>query len=172
MAERESPKGDIAGHAYLDLIRQQLDAEVHRKDSLEHRGLAILASSGTLVAVVLGLVTLALSVGGVALTDSLRLTLLATLGLFMLAAVFGILVSSLRAYDEVKVSELHRILSEDFWEGPVVVGTRRSGEVLVKILEAARKRNNTKAKLLTWSLWLEVGGTLTLTTGIALILLD
>jgi hypothetical protein len=144
----------IAGNEYARLIAETLAEERKRKDSLEGRGLQVVTTSGGLVTLLVALSRLA----GVDVVDAApRVLIWLSLAAFVAAAVGGLLVNRPATYEEVSADELARLAeSEDFWTGPKALGSRRSAEVQVKVLQAARVVNAMKAETVYWAMFIEV----------------
>jgi hypothetical protein len=60
--------------------------------------------------------------------------------LFVAAMIGGLVVNRpRRAYEAAAADDLERIAdSEDYWSGPLALGMRRSAQVQIKVLRAAR----------------------------------
>jgi hypothetical protein len=149
-----------AGLVYEDLIKEQLGVERAREASLGQRGAFVVTSSGALVTVLLGLAGFAAKSGTGDIPVSARALLAASAPVFLVAAICGLGINQARRYEEVRLSALRRIVDDPaYWNTTSnATALRRSSEVRVDILEAARKFNGDKARLLAWGLAFEVAG--------------
>jgi hypothetical protein len=135
------------------LAAEQLEVERASKNSLEHRGLIVVAASGLIASIagrnadfpVVSVVFLVLS-----------------LCAFAGAAVLGILVALPRVYEEVDVADLGAWLERSSWEASGSLGLMRATQKRIELLRAFRVQNQAKAKLLTWAFWAEILGVLLL----------
>jgi hypothetical protein len=147
---------EIAGGAMAALAVEQLEVERASKNSLEHRGLIVVAASGLIASIA--------SIAGrnadfpVVSVVFLVLSLCAFAG----AAVLGILVALPRVYEEVDVADLGAWLERSSWEASGSLGLMRATQKRIELLRAFRVQNQAKAKLLTWAFWAEILGVLLL----------
>jgi hypothetical protein len=148
-----------AGEHYVELIKEQLQAEETRKQSLEQRGVLVITAAASLSTLLLGLTGLITSIRGLALPPGAAYSIAASIGLFLIAAVVGILINRPTKYRGTDESSLRRIVDdEEYWGAAEVIGMRRTSENRLDMLEGARGSNDKKARLLTLGLSLEVAG--------------
>ena len=147
----------VGSQIYSDFAKEQLDAEVQRKTSLEQRGLAVVTTSGALVTLVFGLT--ALSTQGQQTYEpppgfnSLVATALAW---FIAAAFLALLTNApLPGYAGVRPSDLLSALRAN-WNDNESDARARATVTRLNILEAAVRMNNIKAYLLILSILFEV----------------
>lgn len=162
--------GDVAGSAYRGLIDDQLKREDERKTSFESRGLSIITSAGTLVALVFAFSTLVTNSKTFTLDDTTKILLAVSLSLLVLAAAAGIVVTIPAGYGEAQADDLRRLLDDRFWLGRVAVGQKRVAEAEIGQLVFNRRSNNWKGSLLVAALVLEVLGILVVAIAVLLIL--
>jgi hypothetical protein len=142
--------------AYADYLKDQLTAEDARKTSLEQRGLAVISSSGALVTLLFGLVALSTKARRTfVLEEEPKYLLAAAVGLFLLAAAAALATNLPVAYERVDADAVRRRLKEDPVRGEDSA-KRDIALTSVKVLRDAKRRNQTKAKLLFAALILEV----------------
>lgn len=136
-----------AGAAYVQLIDEQLREERSRKVSLEGRGISVITTSGTIVALLFGL-TAGLTAGlGHSLPKIVRLPLLLSLIAFVAAASLGLATNVPLKYREPTSRGLAKLIDPIFWSATAITGELRVSEAKVRILSAARTANNLKAML-------------------------
>jgi hypothetical protein len=146
-----------AGTFYAELIKDQLNAEESRKESLEQRGVFVITSSGALATLLFGLAGLITSRKGFTLPTQAEWCLGLALVGFTAAALISLFINRPRMYAAVSRGALRRIIEEErYWKAPEVVGLRRSAESRLNVLEASRVINDQKAELLIWALRCEV----------------
>lgn len=151
-----SPLPGIAGQVYHELTRAQLHDAAATKESLERRGLAVVTTSGAVLTVILGAVSLA----GKHLEAPEGAILLGGLAMlaFIAAIVCGLIVNFPLGYRDPATSELRRLAeTEAFWTGPVELGMRRVAGVEIDALDSARDTNGRKAIWLRTGIGIEAG---------------
>ena len=160
-----------AGYHYSALISEQLENERAIKTSLEQRAMTVVTTAGTLVTLLFALGALVTRSETYEPPDASIAFLLFALLAFLLASVAAIATIRVRTYEEVKVEALRPLLDENFWSAKSSIGERRTAEVRVKILEAARTQNAKKAEALQWAMRFEVAavGSVAIAVGIILI---
>jgi hypothetical protein len=149
-----------AGPVYEDLIKEQLAVERAREASLGQRGTFVVTSSGAFVTVLLGLAGLTAKTGWSQVPFSGRVLGAAALPLFLAAAICGLGINKTQPYQEVGLAALRKIVSDPaYWATKSnAKALRRTSEIRVAILQAARILNREKACLLAWALAFEVAG--------------
>jgi hypothetical protein len=132
---------DDTGGVLLQHYRDQLIAERERKQSLERRGQAVVATNGAIVSLLLAFDTI--TVDSVTSTSSAWVT-----GLFVAAmvaltgsAVLGLLANRPERYAETNVDMLVKVAeAEDNWTG-ALAANRAQREVasdIAKVIKAAK----------------------------------
>ncbi len=147
---------DVSGASFGRTIKDQLDEERARKNSLEARGIGIVTSSGALATLLFGLVAfthgtnpqLHWNIGAPA-----KGSLLVGVLLFATAALLGLAANYPGAYKEASVEKLKERVAPDEWAKPDPIGAaRRDAEVNVGTIDAARRINGKKAKAIRWGI--------------------
>jgi hypothetical protein len=151
-----APSPDVhptAGPEWAAFVREQLEEERNRKESLERRGISVVTTSSFLLTVLLGLSSLVLARNDT-LGDSAIAWMTAALVLFLIAVILGALTNWVRSYEEVKVSELQEHFQEGstIWKATAETGFRRTTTARINVLADARKKNDFKAWLLKGAL--------------------
>jgi hypothetical protein len=147
----------VAGDAYRTLIDGMVAETRATKASLEQRGLAVITTSGALVALLLGIVAIVKGANGYVIPGLAALLLAVALVLFGAAAIAGLIVNWPRGYQEVKVADVRALVENQAeWEGPAVAAQRESASALLNVVEAARSLNNGKGRWLKRAMTLEV----------------
>lgn len=142
--------GETSGSSYSELIEAELRDEAERKRSIEARGLAVVTSTGVIVAIAVPLGSAFIPAGAEFPAEALAFVIFGTL-LLATGVVCGIVANAPVLFDVAEGAFLRQITeSERFWTAPKSIGSRRSAEVRVKELLAARKANTRKS----W--WLRV----------------
>lgn len=163
---------DFAGSAYSSLIKEQLEQERARKQSLEQRGLAVVTSSGTLVTLLFAVGALATEAKGLQLPQDSRVLMILALLFFAGAGILGILTNRPDIYLEVETEWLRKTLNPIAWGyKDVPLGMRRSAEARVRSIESFRERNPKKVKLLVGAIACEVIAVAFVAVGVVLLLL-
>lgn len=163
--------GSIAGDAYGQLIKEQLDYDRAVKASLEQRAVTVITTSGVLVSLLFALAATVTDIEGFEPPFAARVLLAFAMGSFLVAAILGIAVNRPRDYEVTGQAGLRRIIEEQFWVGPSEIGSRRSAEVRVDMILSAREANRRKGKLLLGAMVLEVAAVALVGIAVAVILL-
>lgn len=155
MADDGTP--GLAGVAYAELIKDQLESERSRKESLEQRGITVITTSGVLVSLLFGLGAVVTSNKLFNVPDLARSLLVVAVVLFVLAALADLLLNSPREYEEAELAYLESLSSKEVWEASASLGGRRAAQMRLKVLGKARQVNRDKAKWLVGAVVFEVG---------------
>lgn len=151
--EASQPSG---AEAILAAIQAELAHEEARKESLERRGLSVITSAGTMVAVLFALVALVTARKGYDPPSVTLEFLLVALILFGLAGVLGLMANTTKNYQRARASDLREMAEED----PAILTRERALLLLIrtdaKVLSDAQTKTNAKAAFVTWGLRLEV----------------
>ncbi|HEV2755662.1 MAG TPA: hypothetical protein VG318_07780 [Actinomycetota bacterium] len=155
MAEaRNLPREELAGPAYIELLKERLEAETGRSDSLERRASATITASSFLSSLLVGLGTVA-GLGD----DSRPAWLGALFGLSLVlllgAAGFALVANRIQKQREIPPREFDRLVNQ-FWNGSLEVGERRAAEVRISLYQTLYEKNSSVAKVLEWSHALQV----------------
>lgn len=145
-----------SGPAITSLIQDQLAQERSLKDSLESRAGVIIASAGTLVTLLLALVTLVSKSEKNLFPVVSRSLIGAAITSFILAAAFAILAIRPREYGVVDEQSLREMASEKFYNTSASLGEPQIALALVKLIEKTRFGNKRKARFLMWSVLAEM----------------
>jgi len=157
-SDPSSSFGETSGSSYGELIEAELRDEGERKRSIEARGLAVVTSTGVIVAIAVSLGPTFLPADAELPAEALAFV---TFGGLLLATgiVCGIVANAPMSFDVAEGDFLRRITAtERFWTAPRKIGSRRSAEVRVKELLAARKANTRKSWWLRLALLTEALG--------------
>jgi disulfide bond formation protein DsbB len=160
---------DIAGSAYKDLVREQLEEERRRKDSLERKGASVITTSAFLGSILFGLATWAVT--SKTTTVAVTWAVGVSLALFLVAAFFGVSTNWLKNFDEVKLSALPPYFEDEKWFRPGSDGEWEVTQTWYDILVDARNKNNEKVRLLKIALGAEALATTAVLVAVLLILL-
>jgi hypothetical protein len=141
---------------YAEFIKEQLDSQEERKDSLEKRGLAVITTSGALVTLLFGLT--ALSVKRAAtfdLPNTSAVFLVVALGFFVAAALCALVTNLPRSYEAVTVDALRSAVSNR-WEDSETTASKMIAQTRLTMLASAKEVNGQKGIALTASVVLEI----------------
>lgn len=143
---------------YRDFLKGALDAQEVRKASFEQRGLAVVATAGTLVTLLFGLTTLITTTGShpYKLHHEERIWLVGALTLFVASAVGALLTNFPIKYEGVPASALKERLDDDRFASQEDA-RKDVAKTEVKILADAQAKNALKGWFLFVALLLEVG---------------
>jgi hypothetical protein len=159
-----------AGEAYGRLIVDQVNQERERKTSLESRGITVITTSSALATLLFALTAGLKSASKFKLPESARLPLVLTLGAFILAASFGLIVNIPLKYQEPTARGLGRLRNRVYWDAPAVIGQLRVVEAQIASLEAARTANRLKVGFLLSAIAFELLAVIFLAWAIDLII--
>lgn len=149
----ELPK---SGPAITNLIQDQLSQERSLKDSLETRASVIIASAGTLVTLLLALVTFLSKPEKSFFPVASRSLIGAAIAGFIVAAAFAILAIRPREYAVIDEQSLREMTSSEAYNTPASVGEPQIALALVQLIEKTRLGNKQKAHFLMWSVLAEM----------------
>jgi hypothetical protein len=155
-----------AGAVFSEMVRDQLDQERRRKDSLEQRGIAVITSAGVLVALLLGIAGIVDKSQVVGLPDLVKVGALLALLLFAAAAVLGLFVNWAFQYDEPKADQIKDVMGTK-WNAPAAGAAKFVAESYLTTVKSYRKRGDRKASLLLWALGLEAAAIVVLALAVA-----
>jgi hypothetical protein len=172
-AERQVAAEQTAGLAvYLPLLEKLLIQENSRKSSLEQRGSAVITTSGVLVSLIFALAAVVVDAQGFALPGVSRMFLIVALTLFVLAAVAGIISNWPLSYQQIRIEDMHRLVSVKNWHGPPEIAAQRVAESRVAILERARRLNRRKARAVLVAMILQILAVIGLAASVTVILIE
>jgi hypothetical protein len=153
----EPPEQTPGGPLWTELIKEALAEERSRKDSLERRGVAMLSASAFLSAFVLSL--LAFTFENISELPRVETgAVWVALGGFVLAAVFGLVANWPTGFSEPTVGYLTKINEQTYWDSSQATAAHRVNESRLKTINAYRRTNNGKAKVITAALVFETIG--------------
>jgi hypothetical protein len=147
---------DTSGPAITRLIEDQLLQARTLKDSLESRASVVIASSGTLVTLLLALVTLVGRPAKNYLPLASRFLIVLAIAGFLAAAAFAILVVRPREYAVVDENSLRDLANSDAYSAPAAEGEPRIALALIGLIEKTRHGNMRKAHFLMISVIAEM----------------
>ena len=163
---------DVSGASFGRTIKDQLDEERARKNSLEARGIGIVTSSGALATLLFGLVAFTRGTNPqlhwAAIGTPAKDALLVGVALFAVATLLGLAANYPGDCKEVKVDRLRERVTPDEWTKPDPVGAaRRDAEANVGTIDAARRINGKKAKAIRWGIAAEAGAAVAVALAVA-----
>lgn len=131
----------------------------------------MITTSGVLVSLLLGLAALVTKANDFSLNAPARNMLVGALGLFVLAAIAGIVANLPLRYSGVPPGMFTALMTPERWVAGLVPTAFRTAEARVKILARARDQNAIKGRAVTFALLLEVAAVMYVAGSVALILL-
>lgn len=140
---------------YATFIKAQVDAEEARKTSIEARGITIITTSGALVTLLFGLSALFTGAEGYVPPGEVDDLLYGALALFVLAGLAGLVTNVPLLYENVKPTELQRVV-RDLWADPSDRASKRISATYVKFVYRAQKLNQIKAYVLLFGLLFQI----------------
>jgi hypothetical protein len=159
------------GEFYADFIEKELVDQRASKASLEQRGLAVVSTSGVLVAVLFGFTTIARDSSALDIPSSARLWFYMALGAFALAATLSLAVITPRGYEATNPVALADVL-RDKWHNPAWMARRRVAATRLRLYASYRRGNRRKGILLALAIACEVGAVILLAVAISLVIAD
>jgi hypothetical protein len=146
----------MAEARHHSLLLEQLADERTKKGSLEQRGLAVISTAGTLVAIILGFVALATRNPSSSLPGTAALLLLIALLVLVIASAAGLLVNLPARTPIVDAEGLVAMADHADWNRPDPETARTEYRLQGQMLIALRKVNRVRARVLISALLLEV----------------
>jgi hypothetical protein len=159
------------GEFYADFIEKELVDQRASKASLEQRGLAVVSTSGVLVAILFGFSTIARDRSALDIPSSARLWFYIALGAFALAATLSLAVIIPRGYEATNPVALADVL-RDKWHNPAWMARRRVAATRLRLYASYRRGNRRKGILLALAIACEVGAVILLAVAISLVIAD
>lgn len=164
-------EGQRSQPVYFEYSESLIDGQDDRKESIERRGLSVITTSGTIVTLLLGLVTILSKADGFTLVKQVRGPLYVSLVLFATAAVLGLATNvPLPWYGNVDDDAIVRQLNRK----PVELAGNaqlRLALANMEIFKRARRMNGIKARLLIGAMAVEVAGAVALAIAVGEVLL-
>jgi hypothetical protein len=161
---------NIAGSTDRELIEAQLAEERAARNSLEGRGQNLITSAGVLATLLFGLAAFAVGAGKVQLDIWDRVALILSLALFVGASVAASMTAApSKRWREASLKALRqRVEPDDWYATDIAEAARRNAKLEVRIFEAAREVNRSKALWLRRAVRLEVGALVSLAVAVGL----
>jgi hypothetical protein len=146
---------DLSISVYGDFIKEQIDAEVVSRSSLEQRGLAVITTSGALVTLLFGLVAVLTKANTFVLPASSRSWLKWAMLFFVLGAVCGIITNFPLLRRGARPNDLGKVIADN-WADPPSMGQRAVAQARIDILRNAILLNLIKGSALLAAMIAEV----------------
>lgn len=168
------PLSPAAGAVFAPFVTAQLDQERARKTSIESRALNVITSSGALIALTTGILTIARNGSKETLSPIAVAVIVVAYALFLLAACVGLVTNylgnSVGSYAEIPLSNL-QIWVKD-WASTDQLGASQSvAEQQLATLAHARELNTNKTKFLALAVAAEVVAVTLLVTALGIVLI-
>ncbi|MFJ3799980.1 hypothetical protein ACIPSJ_27325 [Streptomyces sp. NPDC090088] len=158
-----------ASDVYGPLMVTMLNEQSARKASVEQRSLAVITSSGALVSLLVALSALLLGKDAeLRLQSGTRVSLIAAVVAFVLAAVLALGSNSPRSYRDFAAEDVDRMLTD--WHCDGEDARWLVSQAQADFLKRAKSLNDTKAHLLQGAVAMEVVGVALVALGVLLAL--
>ena len=140
---------------YGPILSEMVKAQDVRKTSIEQRGIAVVTTSGTLVTLLFGLVSVLTKDSSFHLPRPSRLWLSVSLPLFIASVVLALAVNVPFSYRDFLIAGLKKQLPSE-WHGGKDEAEGRVAETRLEILEHNQRINNFKGWILAVAFLFEV----------------
>ncbi|MEO3806665.1 hypothetical protein [Nonomuraea sp. B1E8] len=127
-----------------------------RKGSLEQRGIAVISTSGTLIAITLGFITLGTKNPSVALPPTLPPLLMAALAGLVAACAAGLLINVPAKIPIIDATDLAESAARADWDATDRESAQVEQKIQAQVLVGLRKANRLRARVLLVALLFEV----------------
>ncbi len=156
MSTSANPTSSGGGPLVADYIKEQVEREDARKESLEKRGIGVITTAGALVTLLFGLAALSTQASQTfELPSSAAVFLAISVVFFFGAALLGILTNVPLVVRGLRLEGVRAAVKSD-WAQLEPDIRRNEALTNLDILESAKERNHVKAVLLFWAMGLEV----------------
>jgi hypothetical protein len=149
------PGAESGGAIFAKLFDDLLTAQEARKSSIEQRGLSVITTSGALVTLLFGLVSLITKSQTFALPKAAHGPIGIAIGFFVCAAILGLLTNIPLFYMTVDPKGLQAIIDRR-WQERKASAELRVAATQQKLIERAQSVNSIKAWILVAAMSLEV----------------
>jgi hypothetical protein len=154
---------------YAEFIKEQLEAQDARRESIERRAMSVITTSGVLVSLLFGLAAVVTSAENFVLPRDARPWLGLSLLLFVVAAIMALLANFPLLYRYVKPDALRSVV-KDKWSDDVKIAEQRSSATRLTVLDNAQILNSLKGYCLIIALVCEIAAIAVLAWGVKEIL--
>lgn len=158
-----------AGEVIAAFVDQELKGLRDRRNSIEARGFAVIATSGVLVTLQMAFLTAVTPDRSIPSTG-VRLCVGLSLVGFLTAAALGILVNVPRRLQEADLSTVRAHLADPHWAAEEAAARRAVAEAQISVAEHGSKVNDAKARLLLAAFAAELFGMTMLSVAVVLVL--
>lgn len=152
MSEGNSPA--LAGPVIADLIVKDLDNARAVTASLQSRGLAVISTSGTLVTLLFGFSALVTKAQN--LPPGAKPPLYIAAGLFVLAAIAGIITNAPRRTAAATVESLAPLIEDEWWSKPAIDAQQEVARTQLDVVRDVRHVNAIMAGILIAGIAIEI----------------
>jgi hypothetical protein len=161
---------DLPQGRHRSLLLDQLTDERTTKHSIEQRGMAVIASAGTLVTVTLGFTALATNDESAALRPAVVVLLTVALAMLVAASAAGLVINLPARLPMVDTDDLASLARREDWDVADRESLRTEYQILVRLLAELRAVNQRRARMLLAALVAEVGALFLMGIGVVLLL--
>jgi hypothetical protein len=149
---------ELAGPVIADFITKQIEDARASTSSLQSRGLAVISSCGTLVALLFGLCALATKAQNFTLPTSTKLPLFLAAIFLVLAAFAALTTNRPRSAEAVALRKLRPLLEQELWNAPAVHAQQEIARTMLSVALSERQRNIKIARFLVAAITCEILG--------------
>jgi hypothetical protein len=147
---------ELAGPVIAELIAKELDNARSSIASVQSRGLAVVTTSGTLVTLLFGFSAFVTKAQNYTLPSAAKLPLYLAAGLFVLAAVAGIVTNAPWWRKTIDVNELDNLIADPLWGADAESAAKRVAEARLTVVKSLRSANTVIAWILLGGIVLEI----------------
>lgn len=148
---RANGPASTTGKAYLDLLEREVEEERARCHAIDTRALAIVTSSGAIVALLAAVAAIMGKRQEIHLGCWSVVSVAAALA-FGVASIFGLLASWPKRRDVATARAFRELAIEKYWTKPESVARGYVYDLQVRQLESLRRTNSKHAKMLRYGL--------------------
>jgi hypothetical protein len=156
--DKQSSEIPAAGTQLLEFIRLELSAEAEVKRSLESRALAVIATSGVFVTLLLALVSWRFQQHDLILPQAAKMLIAAGISALLLATLGGIIVNAPSLKCKIDADHFLDLIKDIDGSTSATKFRHNITEAQTKVLITVQIQNNRKANLLMLSVGAQIAG--------------
>ncbi len=149
---------DDIGMVLAAELDKSFSAEREKKATSASKGLSIITTSGALVTLLYGLITIANSKNAGSTRGVASGFLFAGIALFATASILGVYLNAPSRYLEIDPASLTSMTAPEIWSADSEEARRELALARIKMLQNWRKVNGSKARVLVAAISLEAAG--------------
>ncbi|KUO04643.1 hypothetical protein [Streptomyces caeruleatus] len=165
MSDEDLPQG-----RHRSLLLDQLTDERATKNSIEQRGMAVIANAGALVTITLGFAALASTDEATTLRPAVVVLLTVALAMLVAASAAGLVINLPARLPMVDADDLASLALREDWDVADRESSRTEYQILARLLAELRAVNHRRARTLLAALLSEVAALFLMAIGVVLVL--